>query len=167
MVRSSRHGLIANDASAVQRRSADDEWQSSAGAVMGDSEGKGMTMAAALSAMLRWICRAAIGLLLTLAAATPSFAEIGCFEDAVRHSEEASTGGAADAVQAPAADDERGSPSDRTTHCSFGHCPHWVPVAPPQRAGQAVEFGGPTYPPFLAPARSQSVLGGPERPPRA
>lgn len=134
---------------------------------MGVGEGKGMTMAAGLSAALRWICRAAIGLLLALAATTPSFAEIGCFEDAVRHSQEASASGDI-AVQAPAEDgDERGSTSDRSTHCSFSHCPHWVPVAPPERAGQAEDYGRQAYAPFLTLALSQSVQGGPERPPRA
>lgn len=124
------------------------------------------TMAAALSATLRWMCRAAIGVLLTLAAATPSLAEVGCFEDAMKHSREASAGNfVAEAAPAPDGDD-RGTPSDRT-HCSFSHCPHWVPVAPPQRAGQAPEFGARAYPPSLVAALSPSAPGGPERPPRA
>ena len=125
-------------------------------------------MAAALDAMFRWVWRSAIGLLLTLAAATPSFAEVGCFEDALRHSQESSV--TARDLASPAqtrGEDDQGSPSDRAAHCSFGHCPHWVPVAPPQRAGRANEFGGNAYPPFLMPARPESVLGGPERPPRA
>lgn len=130
------------------------------------AEGKAMT--AAVRATMSWICRAAFTVLLTLAAATPSFAEVGCFEDAVRHSQEASATDGDVARQAPAEDgDERGSPSDRTTHCSFSHCPHWVPVAPPQRAGQADEFGEQAYPPFVAIARSQSARDGPDRPPRA
>ena len=133
----------------------------------GREKGKALPMAAALNATLCRICRAAIGLLLTLAAATPSFAEVGCFEDAVRHSQEASaTGG--DLVQAPGDDDDgQGSPSEPVKHCSFSHCPHWVPVAPPQRAGHAQGFGGQAYPPFLALAHSQSARDGPERPPRA
>jgi hypothetical protein len=125
-------------------------------------------MTAALGAMLRWICRAAIGVLLMLAAGTPSFAEVGCFEDAVRHSQEASATGSAALAQAPAEDgDEQDSPSDRAKHCSFGHCPHWVPVAPPQRAAHAEGFGEQVYAPFVALAHSQSAQGGPERPPRA
>ena len=127
-----------------------------------------MTMAAALSAALRWICRAAVGLLLMLAAATPSLAEVGCFEDAVRHSREATANSGDFALQAPVDESgERGSTSDRAPHCSFAHCPHWVPVAPSERAGQAAEYGGQSYPPFLALADSQSAQDGPERPPRA
>lgn len=57
-----------------------------------------MAMAAPLTAKFRWICRAAVGFILTLAAATPSFGEIGCFEDA---GQEASVSGADLIVQGP------------------------------------------------------------------
>lgn len=133
---------------------------------MGPVEGKTLAMTAALSATLRWICRAAIGLLLTLAAATPSFAEVGCFEDELRHGQEAAATVQDGDASAPAegGDDQR---SDRPAHCSFSHCPQWVPVAPPPRASLTYGFAEQIYPPFVARRHSQSARDGPERPPRA
>ncbi|HYI39960.1 MAG TPA: hypothetical protein VE053_06550 [Allosphingosinicella sp.] len=121
-------------------------------------------MTAAFDAMLRWICRAAVGLTLTLAAAAPSFAEVGCFEDVLKHGLEAAN--AADGVaRAPAEDgDERRS--DRPSHCAFGHCPQWVPAALPERAGASDGFSGQIYSPFLVHRHAQSPRDGPERPPR-
>src|SRR5690349_15781208 len=124
-------------------------------------------MAAAFCATLRWICRTAVTVLLALAAATPSLAELGCFEDSIRHSQEASAAAANPAVQAPLRQgDEPGAPSD-PAHCAFSHCPHWVPVSPPPRAASVVAFGRQAWPPFLAIAPPQSAAPGPERPPRA
>jgi hypothetical protein len=122
-------------------------------------------MTAALDAMLRWICRAAIGLTLALAAATPSFAEVGCFEEAVKHSQELTASGGDAVAQAPVEGDE-GPQSDRPSHCAFGHCAQWVPAALPGRATSSHAIVGRLYPPFLVHRRDQSARDGPERPPR-
>lgn len=124
-------------------------------------------MTAAVHAMVRWICRAAIGLTLVLAAATPSLAELGCFEDAVRHSQ-VSTSVAGESFAAPAGDsDELPGQPDRGQHCSFSHCAQWVPVAPPVGGSLDDGFAGRVYAPFEAHQVAQMVRDGPERPPRA
>lgn len=134
---------------------------------MGPGEGKTLAMTGALGATLNWICRAAIGLLLTLAAATPSLAEVGCFEDALTHSREAAAVAGGDSLQASEDGDEQPNPSDRANHCAFGHCSQWVPAAPSQRASLSEGFAERAYPPFVTARHSQSPRDGPERPPRA
>ena len=117
--------------------------------------------------MVRWICRAAIGLTLALAAATPSLAELGCFEDAIRHSQETVSVAGGGFAEAPADGDQLPGKADRGQHCAFSHCGQWVPVVPPVRATRANEFTDQVYAPFEAPRHAQRVTGGPERPPRA
>ena len=134
---------------------------------MSTQEGNAIAMTAAVHAMLRWICRAAIGLTLTLAAATPSLAELGCFEDAVKHSQEAAAGGRYVAAE-PAGDrDELPAQPEGARHCSFSHCAQWVPVSPPVRVSFADGFADRAYASFETHQLAQLVRDGPERPPRA
>lgn len=123
-------------------------------------------MTAALDAILRSICRAAIGLTLTLAAATPSLAEVGCIEDAVWNSWKATAIGDDAVVQVPGEDDGDRR-SDRPSNCGFGDCAQWVPPAVPGRAISTGGFAGQVYAPFVMHRLGQSVRDGPERPPRA
>jgi hypothetical protein len=136
-------------------------------AAMSTREGKVIAMTSAVRAMLRWICRAAIGLTLAFAAATPSLAELGCFEDAVRHSQEAAASGQNVAAEPADGRDELPAQPDRAQHCSFSHCAQWVPVAPPARPSLADGFTVSAYAPFESQRLAQMVREGPERPPRA
>lgn len=136
-------------------------------AAMSTPEGKAVAMTGAVHAMVRWISRAAIGLTLTLAAATPSFAELGCFEDAVRHSQEAVSVTDDSFAATPEDRDELPAQPDRAQHCSFSHCAQWVPVAPPVRVSLADRFPDRLYAPFETNRLAQLVRDGPERPPRA
>ena len=141
--------------------------QSEPAVAMWLTEGKAIAMTAAVHAMVRWICRAAIGLTLALAAATPSLAELGCFEDAVRHSQETVSVADGSFAEAPDDGDQLPAKPDRGQHCAFSHCAQWVPAAPPARATFANEFTDQVYAPFEAHRLPQLVTGGPERPPRA
>lgn len=124
-------------------------------------------MTAAINAMLRWICRAAIGLTLALAATTPSLAELGCFEDAVRHSQEAAVFAGDSVAVAPEDGNDSPAQPDRTQHCSFSHCAQWVPSALPERTTLGSGFAERVYPAFETHRLAQLVRDGPERPPRA
>jgi hypothetical protein len=130
-------------------------------------EGTPPTVNAAVRAMIGWIVRTVLGLALLFAAVTPSLAELGCFEDALRHGQEAVGASTDSGVDAPVKNnDERPLPLDRATHCSVSHCAQWVPVAPPAPASHGAQFNDRAYPGFVAHKLGQSLQDGPERPPR-
>ena len=116
----------------------------------------------------RVIGRAVAVLLLTLAAATPSLAELGLLEDAAAHrSEMGSSEGTLSLSAGDAHEEEGRGQASGSSHCNFTHCAHSLPSKPPERTEAQQHFPTLAYPPFLAHRLSAAARDGPEYPPRA
>lgn len=117
--------------------------------------------------LLRGMSRALFALLLLVAAATPSMAELACFDEALTSAPAASVASTVAASSPDGQPEERSCPCQDEGQCSFGSCSAWVAVAGPQRANEVQPLDRRTYPSFVAHALSAASRDGPDHPPRA
>ena len=115
----------------------------------------------------RSIVGAAFAVLLMLAAVTPAFAELGCFEDRVEHTAEVNFSDA-DHVSAPAepTDDQNG-PLGQVKHCAFSHCAHGFAPGSLQNPAANGEYQSVTFPVLEERRTAAAHADGPYHPPRA
>ena len=114
------------------------------------------------------IGRAVFAVLLLLAAATPSFAELGCFEDAQAHAEESVSAQAVSAVYADTSGSEdKSRPAGTATHCAFSHCTHGIAGTPPERATIDDGSNELSYSALRPDRLDAAPRDGPYHPPRA
>ena len=113
------------------------------------------------------IGRAVFTVLLLLAATTPSFAELGCFEDAQAHAQE-SVSAPVSAVSADTSDSEdKSRPVGTGAHCAFSHCGHGIAGTPADRTAIDDRSNELSYCPLRPDRLDAAPRDGPYHPPRA
>ena len=123
-------------------------------------------MMAMVNYAARLVIRTVIIVLMTLVAAVPALAELGCFEATATQS--TTTMAAAEfSIINERHDDDEQSRAGGLAHCASSHCVHGVPAAPPKQDASPSDFPAAAYSRPETHRLLNAAPEGPDHPPRA
>ena len=124
-------------------------------------------MMAVVDRAARLLVRAVMTVLMMLAAATPSLAELGCLEEGNSRPALTSAATAPSIVSAGHNDaDGKTNLAGGVVHCAFSHCVHGVAAVPPEQNGSG-DYSAAAYALPVLQRLLDATVDGPEHPPRA